>query len=257
MRKPDRAGHLLLLLAAVLTLSACVTTTNAPFKEANVDEEVQRRVEAAIAYLREDNSEQAIVHLSRALELDDDSAAVHDTLAIVFIRTGEFERAEGHYLKAINAQPDFSRARNNYGVFLYQQERYREALEQFEIVVDDTLYDSRPGAFVNLGRCAQKLGDTERAAEAFKRAILMDKRYYPAALELADIHYGRGEYGLAQRYYDQYRQRVRSQSARSLLLGIRIARQFGDRDAEASYALALKNLYPKSQEIIEYRDMNH
>lgn len=41
---------------------------------------------------------------------------------------------------------------------------------------------------------------------------------------------------------------MRQQSARGLWLGIRLARETGDRDAESSYALALVNLYPDSVE---------
>jgi type IV pilus assembly protein PilF len=33
---------------------------------------------------------------------------------------------------------------------------------------------------------------------------------------------------------------------------VRLADKFGDRNAQASYALALKNLYPRSEEYLEY-----
>ncbi len=60
-------------------------------------------------------------------------------------------------------------------------------------------------------------------------------------------------YRTAGQYYDTYRTVVRQQSARGLWLGIRLARESGDRDAEGSYALALSNLYPKSP---EYRSVS-
>ena len=45
---------------------------------------------------------------------------------------------------------------------------------------------------------------------------------------------------------------VRQQSARGLLLGIRIAQARGDADAEASYALALSSRFPNSDEYGAY-----
>ena len=69
-----------------------------------------------------------------------------------------------------------------------------------------------------------------------------------ALLEMAHLRFKAGDYSGASRYYDRYRSAVRRQSARGLWLGIRLAQATGDRDAEGSYALALRNLYPESAE---------
>jgi len=45
--------------------------------------------------------------------------------------------------------------------------------------------------------------------------------------------------------------RVETQSASGLWLGIRLAHRFGNQDEQASYELALKRLYPASE---EYKD---
>ncbi|HND15169.1 MAG TPA: tetratricopeptide repeat protein, partial [Pseudomonadales bacterium] len=67
-----------MLLAGFVLLCGCTTTTitGSTFK-ADKEAEIQRRVEAATAYLEKGNTEQAIVHLRRALELDPRSAPVH------------------------------------------------------------------------------------------------------------------------------------------------------------------------------------
>ena len=83
-----------LLLA--LLVQGCVTTTNSTFK-ADKQAEVASRVKAATDYLNQGNTEKAIVHLKRALELDPNSAPVHDTLAQVFWKTGEYELAQEHF----------------------------------------------------------------------------------------------------------------------------------------------------------------
>ena len=49
----------------------------------------------------------------------------------------------------------------------------------------------------------------------------------------------------ARQYYDLFAQGG-GQNARSLLLGIRLAKVFEDRDTAASYGLQLKRLYPGS-----------
>lgn len=244
---------LVALLAVLFTLGGCTTTTvvGSSFK-ADKQAEVQRRVEAATAYLERGNTEQAVVHLRRALELDPKSAPVHDTLAFVFWRTGEYELAKDHFRRAIAADPKFTRARNNYAAFLYERGDTRGAIRELEQVVADTLYESRATAFANLGRAYNKVGETARAEEMLQRALKMDAAQWPALLELAIIEHDRGNDAAAMRYYDRFRASGVGQSPRSLLLGIRLARSDGDRDAEASYALQLRNMYPESAEYREY-----
>ena len=81
----------------------------------------------------------------------------------------------------------------------------------------------------------------------------MDRTNRIALLELSAIRFEAGDLDGAENYYSTYRQLVRQQSARGLWLGVRMARESGDRNAEASYALALSNLYPASAEFKAYQ----
>ena len=144
-------------------------------------------------------------------------------------------------------------ARNNYAVFLYREERYPEACKQMRKVIDDTLYDGRADAFQNLGRCELKLDNLDAAEEAFERSVSLNRTQVSAVLELAYINLQQGEYAVAQNYYRKYRM-TGQQSARSLYIGIQLADYFEEEDKRASYALALKNMYPYSEEYILYKN---
>lgn len=241
-------------LALLALACGCVTTTEGGFKS-DRKEEVNRRVDAATQYLQKGNTEQAIVHLRRALEIDPRSAPVNETLARVFAQSGEYELADQHFRTAIEIDPAFSRARNNYAAFLYGRGEVDAAIEQLQKVVADTLYEKRADAFTNLGKAYLRKGDTTKAEEVFERAIKMDKRQAAAMLELADIYLQRGRYPEAARVYGSYRSAGLRPTPRSLLLGIRIARATGDRDAEASDVLKLKGLYPESDEYRTYQTL--
>lgn len=251
MRKPRVASRLAVWLL-LLMVSGCVTTTEGGFKS-DRKEEINRRVEAATQYLQKGNTEQAIVHLRRALELDPRSAPVNETLARVFAQSGEYELADQHFRAAIDIDPAFSRARNNYAAFLYGRGEVDAAIVQLEAVVADTLYEKRADAFTNLGKAYLRKGDTARAEEVLLRAIKMDKRQAGAMLELADINLQGGRYTEAARAYGAFRGAGLRPTPRSLLIGIRVARATGDRDAEASYVLQLKGLYPDSNEYRTYQ----
>jgi type IV pilus assembly protein PilF len=250
----QRAVFAVLAMLLSLLQAGCVTTTEGGFT-ADKKQEIERRVEAASQYIAKGDNEQAVRHLRRALELDPDDPSIHDMLAQVFWRTGEYELAYEHFQRAISVDPKFSRTRNNYAAFLFERGDIDGAIRQLEQVTADTLYEKRADAFSNLGRAYLRKGEIAKAEEAFSRATKMGLRQGGAMLELAEIHYGRSDYKAAQRYYAQFRATSTRQTPRSLMLGIRIARASGDRDAEASYALQLKGLYPDSEEYREYQAM--
>lgn len=237
------------LMAAVLALNACITSTDTVFTEkADPQKALERRVELARQYIGERNWEDAKRNLRLAYEIDPNNAEVHEAFALVYQSTGEYELAEQSYKTALKLDKNFSRARNNYATFLYSQGRFKEAESELVLVTQDALYNARPRAFINLGLCRVQLFDSQGAEEAFRRALTMDRANTIALLELAQLRYEAGDFATAQRYYDTYRTAVRQQSARGLWLGIRLARENGDRDAEGSYTLALSNLYPDSPE---------
>ena len=237
-----------------LWLSACVTTESGGFGDKKDPKKaLEYSVQAARNYIQERNWEAAKRHLKTALDIDDNDASVHEALAQVFWNTGEFEQADLHFRRAISIDPKDSRVRNNFAAFLYQQKRYDEAESQLEKVAEDLLYSRRADAFVNLGRVRIKLKKYDAASDVLERARLMDANNVVALLELAEATYQLGDYPKAQRYYEQYRKQVKSQSSASLWLGIRLADKFGDHNSRASYALALKNLYPQSEEYLAYK----
>jgi type IV pilus assembly protein PilF len=235
-------------------LGGCITTETGVFTDPAAPEvALQRRVELARKYIGEGNWQDAKRNLRMAADIDPNNAEVHEAFALVYQSTGEFDLAEESFKRAISLDKGFSRARNNYAAFLYSQSRFDEAEKQLEYVVKDSLYISRPQAFVNLGLCRLKLFDSEGAEQAFVRALSMDRTNIIALLETAELRYNAEDYESAARYYGSYRRSSRQQSARGLWLGVRLSHQSGDKNAESSYALALGNLYPDSAEYQAYQ----
>jgi type IV pilus assembly protein PilF len=244
----------ILVLAVAAMLAGCITTTEGGFTEkASPEKALDQRVELARRYIGEGNWEAAKRNLKLAYDIDPNNPHVYEAFALVYQSTGEYELAEENFEEALRIDPKFPRARNNYAAFLFSQQRYEEAAKELEIVVKDSLYSGRPLAFVNLGLCREQLFDPQGAEEAFVRALAMDRTNTIALLELANLRYDAGDIPNARKYYRTYRSLVRKQSARGLWLGIRLARDDGDRNDESSFALALSNLYPDSVEYQAYQ----
>lgn len=246
---PSLAGLLLSVL-----LGGCVTTGMPLRQEIDLDKALQTHVQLGLRYLQVGGREAARRHFLEALKLGKRNPQAHHGLALLYQMDGELDVAESHFKKALRYGDDFSMAHTNYGAFLYQQERYKDALEQFKRASEDLTYDRRSYALANYGRTALKLGEVERAEKAYTRALALDANLPQALLELAELKFDAGEYSQAKRYLDRFAKGNR-QVPQSLWLGIRIEKVFGNRDKERSYALALKNLYPYSAEALKYKEM--
>ena len=241
---------LLFLLTGLL--AGCVSSGSGnPLKtREGRDEARDAYVQLGIGYLQQGEPARAKAPLREALELDSRSADAHAALALVFQAEMENELADKHFREALASRSD-ARILNNYGSFLYEQKRYREALQRFTAASADTLYPERARVFQNLGMTTLQLGQPEAAEQHFTRALRLDSRQPGALLELAQLAYADNQFVPARRYYEAF-SRLSEQNARSLLLGIRLANVHEDRDKAASLGLQLKRLYPGTPEYQHY-----
>jgi type IV pilus assembly protein PilF len=237
----------------VLALPGCVTeSSNRRVVPVSQEQALQDHIQLGLSYLGQGNRQSARFHLLKALDLDDRSAGAHNGMALLFQMELENALAEEHFEKAISYDSDFTRARNNYGVFLFQQERYEEALKQFEKASQDTNYELRPQVFLSLGIVAERLGRHQQAEESWNKALALEPRLAGVYLEFASLYFKQQDFSKARQYLATY-DRLGRPTARSLWLAVRIEHHFGNWDAQASKGLALKKLFPRSQENREYQ----
>ncbi|PCK09735.1 MAG: type IV pilus biogenesis/stability protein PilW [Alteromonadaceae bacterium] len=248
--------HVCLSFALLVFLTACVSSGGKKTSTFNRQKAVEANVKLGMAYLQKGQRDDAVRAFSKALELDPNAAEANQGMALVHQVSGEFKAAESRFKRALKGRSAFSMSgiEFSYGRFLLERNRCPEALEYFERVRKDFKYQRRHEALFNIGRCAGRAGDTERALASYQYALSLNNNYAPASLELAHMLFDRENYAGAKNNLDSYSRNSR-QSARSLLLGIRIERIFGNKDKEASYVLALKNLHPYSKEYLEYQNL--
>ncbi|MBO2928351.1 MULTISPECIES: type IV pilus biogenesis/stability protein PilW [Pseudomonadaceae] len=214
------------------------------------DEARDAYIRLGLGYLQEGQSEQAKVPLKQALDLDSSNPDAHAALALVFQNELEPALADEHYRRALSARAD-ARIRNNYGSFLFEQKRYKEAYEQFQAAAEDNLYPERSRVFENMGLVALQLKQPALAKQHFEKSLRLNSQQPRALLEMSQLLYDEKQYVPARDYYLSFSS-MAPQTARSLLLGVRIATVFDDRDQAASLGLQLKRLYPGTPEYQQY-----
>lgn len=243
-----------IFLSAILSgvLSGCVTTTNrAPV---DVDAAHDKRIELGMKYLEAGKRDNARWQFSKAMEMKKNSPQAYHGVALVHQANGELDHAESAFKRALRyADPkQLSPIRISYGRYLMEVGEAKKACDFFEGAAMDFDYQARPEALYFAGQCAQKTGNSARVKPAYEHALTLNPAFVPPMIELAEIYFREGEYAKSRRILTRFEKAARPTAA-SLWLGIRIERIFGNKDKEASYALALRNLHPYSKEYLEYR----
>ena len=147
-----------------------------------------------------------------------------------------------------------AQARNNYGTYLFQMQRYNDAVKEFSLAAATLGYDQRARAAENLGRTYLKLGDTVKAETAFKQALTADRGSNIALLELSEIFYLRQDFASASELYNQYVKDIGIEKlgARALWIGIRVFRANKDQLQTQQAVNALRAQFPDSPEYQRY-----
>jgi type IV pilus assembly protein PilF len=160
----------LLIFYLIFFLTACSSTTNSKY---NI-EAATINAKLGTAYLQQNKIELAKKKLLLALKQAPHDTKVHDALGYFFAHTGEPILAEKHYLYAIKQADEKGISWHSYGLFLYQQTRYQEALNYFLLAARDVNYLSVAKAYANASKAAVKLKQDKLAQQYRKNAFSHD-----------------------------------------------------------------------------------
>lgn len=242
------------LAVTCLTAAGCATAPDDTQRTSGTigDETTARtrarvHTELAASYFELGNIAVALEETREALRADPNYAPAHNVAGLVYAQLKEDRLAEESFQTALQINPSDSDAHNNYGRFLCDRKQEREAIKHFLAAVRNPLYTTPERSWVNAGMCSRRSGDLAGAEGYFQQALKMRPNQPQALYQMADLAYARRNYPEAKSYLTRLTQ-VTATTAEVLWLGVRIERRLGDRSAEASYALQLRNRFPKSRE---------
>lgn len=142
--------------------------------------------------------------VSNAYAISNTRAVSHNGLGVTLVSLGQLERAEEHYAEAVQADPGFSEAFNNWGLLLAGQGRTDEAIRRFTSALD--VDPDFAQAHNNLGVVLVRQGKLDEGAEQFELAL-------QAQPSFADAHNNLGNLMTEKKQYDEaihhYREALR------------------------------------------------
>jgi len=253
-----------ILLAGIVLLSGCdrflkqeekpVKRVGQPAEKESVDPDkaLKARIDAGILNLQAGDPQRALHHLNKAREWNDKSSDLHNAFAMLYRFEGDTSKEEEHYKLALKYNKKDPKVHHNYGSFLCTHQRYDEGIKQLQLAANDYSYEKRFQSFENLGLCAIKENKKKLALNSFQRAYRIDNKMPVTILNLSILELEKGNNQKAYTLFKEYIGLERH-TAQSLWLGIRLERVFGDKNALASYELALRRLFPGSNEFQLYQ----
>lgn len=240
----------IMLVAAICGLivgcETASTANSSVYNETALAARARSHTDLGAAYYQQGKWEIALDEFNRAAEIDPTYAQAYNGLGLVYAALNEDAKADANFKRAIQVQPGSSESHNNYGSFLCTHKRYDESITQFLEAVKNPLYSTPNLAYANAGICSARKNDTKNAEVYLNKALQIEPLTYSAAQALAEIQFKRGDVITAQKTLQNAL--IGSPSPETLWLGIKIARAIGDKDAEASYALQLRQQYPSSEQ---------
>jgi tetratricopeptide (TPR) repeat protein len=119
--------------------------------------------------------------LRRALESSPLHAGAHNTLGTVLEAEGKLPEAEEHYRQAVANQAGYREARFNLGRVLLARGRPREAVAQFEVILEPDDAET-PRYLFALAAAYARAGERDKAVEQGERALRRAQARGQAAL---------------------------------------------------------------------------
>jgi len=144
----------------------------------------------ALLFTRAGDFEHAAAQFGESARLQPTVPAAHYNLGNAFLNLRRWDEAADHFRRALALSPDYGLAHQGLGIALENEGHYDGALSSFERAVrlmptSDVHY--------NLGVLLQARGDVDRAGEHYQEAVRLDPRSPEAHFALALLAVRRGD----------------------------------------------------------------
>lgn len=232
-----------------LVLFGCATNQSSGSNSSADDNTTSRaraHTDLGAAYFQQGKMEIALEEFTEATKIDANYGLAYNGLGLVHAALGQDAEADASFKQSISLEPNNSESHNNYGSFLCSHQRYDESVVQFLAALKNPLYTTPNIAYANAGICSARKHDLKSAERYLEKSLQLEPLTHSAALQLAQIQFDRGDVTSAKTTLQNAL--IAGQSPEVLWLGIKISRALGDKDAESSYSLGLRKLFPKSEQ---------
>jgi type IV pilus assembly protein PilF len=258
------------LAAAVVTVAGCANKAGAPPKgttaangaelttesdEGNARKRARTRLELAIGYFEAGQTSTALDEIKLSLAADPNYAEAYNLRGLVYMRMDDAGLAEDSFRRAIAINPRDANTMHNYGWLLCQQNRFNDAMQQFNAALAVPGYADSSKTLMTEGLCQIRAGQNADAEKTLMKAYEFDAGNPVIGYNLAALLAKREDWTRAQ-FYVRRVNNGPSANAETLWLGVKVERKLNNREAVSQLGEQLQNRFPQSREATAYERGN-
>ncbi|MGE0798289.1 MAG: type IV pilus biogenesis/stability protein PilW [Lautropia sp.] len=205
------------------------------------------RLELSANHYQQRNFALALQEAEQSVGIDPKFAAGYGMLGLVYMAINDRNRADDSFRRALQLEPRDAELNNNYGWYLCQTGRQREAIPYFDNALEDRLYPTPSKPLHNAGICLLQIGDDASGENYLLRSFQADPSNPVANFNLGELYLKRRNLERAKFYSDRLMSGFQPTSE-TLWLALRVARLGRDQDYANRLASQLRSRFPQSRE---------
>ncbi len=205
------------------------------------------RLELSANHFQQRNFPLALQEADQAVAIDPSLGASYGMLGLIYMAIGDRVKADDNFLRALQLDPKDAELNNNYGWYLCQTGRQREAIPYFNNALEDRLYATPSKPLHNAGICLLQIGDEAGAENYLLRSFQADPGSAVAMFNLGELYLKRRNLERA-RFYAERLLSAYQPTSETLWLSLRAARLAGDQAYAGRLASQLRSRFPQSRE---------
>ena len=158
-------------------------------------------LEQAVKALDEEDWATATPLLETIVAEEPENVEVQFNLAYCYTQLQQSDKAVEHYRKVVELKPELVEAHMNLGILLMERREFGQAAPHFQAVVDGRPDQFAPALY--LAHASLEIGDPEAAADAYQKAVGLDPQSADAHLGLGQSLLRSGRAAEAAPHYDR------------------------------------------------------
>jgi type IV pilus assembly protein PilF len=205
------------------------------------------RLELAVGYLEQGQTNVALDEVKLAIAADPSSADAFSLRGLIYMRLNDFGLARDSFNKGIQLNPRDGNILHNLGWLTCQESRYAEAALHFDKALSSPSYAGQAKTYLAKGICLLRSGDTRQAENSFLRSFELDAGNPIATFNLAKLLYLRNDFVRSQ-FYIRRLNNSDYVNAESLWLATKVEKKLGNTQGVIQLSDRLRKQFPTSRE---------
>lgn len=216
--------------------------------QTDADRRAKTRLDLAIAYFSQGQTETALDEVKQALVAKPDLPEAYNLRALIYAQLGDDRLAEDSFRRSLALNPKSGDTLHNYGWYLCQRRLFPEAASQFRQALAVPQYTGAVRTHLALGVCQARAGQWVESEQSLMRSYELDPGNPVTAINLAEVLLRRGELERARFYVRRVNSVNEFASAQTLWLAARIEKKMGNNVQVQEYGDLLRKRFPKAPE---------